>query len=106
MMKRVKLDRHQLWVVGGNVASKYLRGNCLGMLPSTCRKPICLRLLEVLSYSCTPAAPTLDQALAGLHGTWGWLDPPPLHLPAPRTSVWDRVLPLKGAVFLLTMLCR
>lgn len=47
------------------MASKYLRGNCLGMLPSTCRKPICLRLLEVLSYSCTPAAPAQDQALAG-----------------------------------------
>lgn len=58
------------------MASKYLKGNCLGMLPSTCGKPICLRLLEVLSYSCTPAAPTLDQALAGLHGTWGWLEPP------------------------------
>lgn len=39
------------------MASKYLRGNCLGMLPSTCRKPICLRLLEVLSYSCTQAVP-------------------------------------------------
>lgn len=47
------------------MASKRLRGNCLGTLPSTCRKPICLWLLEVLSYSCTPAAPTQDRALAG-----------------------------------------
>lgn len=75
MMKRINLDRHQLWVVGGNMASKYLRGNCLGMLPSTCRKPICLRLLEVLSYSCTPAAPAQDQALAGLPAARGWPEP-------------------------------
>lgn len=70
-MKRINIDRHQLWVHGGNVASKYLRGNYLGMVPSTCRKPICLWLLEVLSYSCTPAAPPRDH---------GGLEPPPLHL--------------------------
>lgn len=61
------------------MASKYLRGNCLGMLPSTCRKPICLWLLEVLSYSCTPAASTQDQALAGppaAQAYGGWLEPP------------------------------
>lgn len=61
------------------MASKYLRGNCLGMLPSTCRKPICLRLLEVLSYSCAPAAPTQDQALAGpptARAPRGWPEPP------------------------------
>lgn len=46
------------------MASKYLRGNCLGMLPSTCRKPICLRLLEVLSYSCTQAVPHPGPGLA------------------------------------------
>lgn len=65
MMKRLNLDRHQLWVIGGNRASQYLRGNCLSILPSTCRKPICLWLLEVVSYSCTLAAPAQDRALAG-----------------------------------------
>lgn len=33
------------------MASKYLRGNYLGLVPSTCRKPICLWLFEGLSYS-------------------------------------------------------
>lgn len=62
------------------MASKDLRGNYLGMVPSTCRKPICLWLSEVLSYSCTPAAPAQDQAHGGL-------EPPP----------WGRVLLLRAA---------
>lgn len=37
-------------------------GNYLGMVPSTCRKPICPWLFEILSYSCTTAAPARDQA--------------------------------------------
>lgn len=57
MMRRINPDRHQLWVLGRSVASEYLRGNCLGALPSTCRKPICPQLLEGLSYSFTRQPP-------------------------------------------------
>lgn len=46
-MKRINPDRYEHWVIGENTGSKYLRGNCLGVLPSTSRKPICLGLFGV-----------------------------------------------------------
>lgn len=52
-MKRINPDRYEHWVIGENAGSKYLRGNCLGVLPSTCRKPICLGLFGV----CLTAVP-------------------------------------------------
>lgn len=46
--------------------SQYLRGIHLAGVASTCRKPFCPCLLEVLSHSRTPAAPARDQAHGGL----------------------------------------
>ena len=65
------------------MASWYLRGNCLGVLPSTCRKPVWLRLLEVSSYSRTPPG---IRPSPGCSGTRGAAGPPALGLPAPCPS--------------------